>query len=65
VKRDTKGDEEPNHKYMLVYVDDVLHIAENPYEDMDKLGSYRPELDVTPTLDDELTNRYQQSITLG
>jgi len=39
----------PYYKYMLIYVDDVLHIAENPEEDMAKLGqAYRLKDSVGP-----------------
>jgi len=42
IKRASKQDGEPYYKYMLIYVDDVLYIAENPEEDMAKLGqAYR------------------------
>ena len=131
-KRASKEDGSLYYKMMLIYVDDVLHIAEDPEEDMAKLGqvyrlkdgvgtpdrylggniervqtsdgsvawslscydylinaiqqvknelnqkdltlkqfgtglrpypaSYRPEVDVTPTLDEEMTNRFQQLI---
>ena len=29
-----KEDGTPYYKYMLIYVDDILHIVENPNEDM-------------------------------
>jgi len=38
IKRATKKDGEPYYKLMLIYVDDVIHIAEHPEEDMAKLG---------------------------
>jgi len=38
VKRASKEDGSPYYKMMLIYVDDVLHIAEDPEEDMAKLG---------------------------
>ena len=42
-------DGEPYYKYMLIDVDDVLHIAENPEEDMVKLGqAYRLKDSVGP-----------------
>jgi len=132
IKRATKKDGEPYYKLMLIYVEDVLHIAEHHEEDMAKLGReyrlkdnvgppgrymggniekvqtddgsvawslssydylintvqqvedelikkdftfkqfgtglrpypacYRPEIDVTPVLDEERTNRFQQLI---
>ena len=44
-----KRDGEPYYKHMLIYVDDVLHIAENPEEDMAKLGqAYRLKDSVGP-----------------
>ncbi len=131
-KRSLKDDGTPYYKMMLIYVDDVLHIAEDPTGDMGKLSklyrlkdgtgeldrylggniervqtddgsiawslschdylsnairqvqselaqknlklkefgtglrpypaNYRPEMDVTPTLDEESTNRFQQLI---
>ena len=132
IRRATKNDGMPYYKMMLIYVDDVLHLAEDPSEDMGKLSklyrlkdgtgepdrylggniergqssdgsvawslschdylsnairqiqadlaqkdlslkqfgtglrpypaSYRPEMDVSPTLDEEGTNRFQQLI---
>jgi len=45
-----KRDGEPYYKHMLIYVDDVLHIAENPEEDMAKLGrAYRLKDSVGPS----------------
>ena len=38
LKRDTKPDGMPYWKYMLIYVDDVLHIAHNPSVDMKSLN---------------------------
>jgi len=38
IKRATKGDGTPYYKMMLIYVDDVLHLAEDPKEDMMKLS---------------------------
>ena len=34
IKRATKGDGTPYYKIMLIYVDDVLHLAEDPKKDM-------------------------------
>ena len=34
MKVSVKEDGTPCYKYMLVYVDDILHIAEDPKEDM-------------------------------
>jgi len=34
IKRASKEDGSPYYKMMLIYVDDVLHIAEDPEEDM-------------------------------
>jgi len=49
IKRATKKDGEPYYKLMLIYVDDVLHIAEHPEEDMAKLGrEYRLKDNVGP-----------------
>jgi len=132
IKRAIKGDGTPSYKMMLIYVDDVLHLSEDPSEDMNNLNklyrlkdgtgesdrylggnvervqtddgsiawslschdylsnaikqvqeelaqkdlslkefgtglrpypaSYRPEMDVTPTLDEMGTNRFQQLI---
>ena len=132
IKRTVKYDGTPYYKMMLIYVDDVLHLAEDPKEDMEKLSklyrlkdgigepdrylggniervqtedgsvawslschdylsnaikqiqadlaqkdltrkefgtglrpypaAYRPEMDITPTLDEEDTNRSQQLI---
>ena len=132
IRRATKNDGMPYYKMMLIYVDDVLHLAEDPSEDMAKLSklyrlkdgtgepdrylggniervqtndgsvawslschdylsnairqiqegltqkdlklkqfgtglrpypaSYRPEMDVTPTLDEEGTTKFQQLI---
>ena len=40
--RAIKNDGTPYYKMMLIYVDDVLHLAEDPREDMDKLSkTYR------------------------
>jgi len=38
IKRATKNDGTPYYKMMLIYVDDVLHLAEDPKEDMIKLS---------------------------
>jgi hypothetical protein len=38
LKRDVKPDGTPYWRYMLIYVDDVLHIAYDPKEDMDSLN---------------------------
>ncbi len=38
IKRSLKDDGTPYYKMMLIYVDDVLHIAEDPIEDMKKLS---------------------------
>lgn len=38
MKRATKANGREYYKYMLVYVDDILHLAENPKDDMDVLG---------------------------
>ena len=38
IKRASKEDCSPYDKMMLIYVDDVLHIAEDPEEDMKKLA---------------------------
>ena len=38
IKRAMKGDGTPYYKMMLIYVDDVLHLLEDPSEDMDKLN---------------------------
>ena len=38
IKRAPKEDGSPYYKMMLIYVDDVLHIAEDPEEDMKKLA---------------------------
>jgi len=38
IKRASKEDGSPYYKMMLIYVDDVLHDAEDPEEDMKKLG---------------------------
>jgi len=132
IRRASKKDGSDYYKLMLIYIDDVLHMAEDPEEDMAELGqeyrskdsvgppdrylggkiekvqtqdgsvawrmscydylinavqqfkdelkeknmslshfgtglrpypaSYRPEMDVTPTLDEEMTNRFQQLI---
>ena len=100
IKRATKKDGEPYYKLMLIYVHDVLHIAEHPEEDssvawslssydylmnavqqvkdelikkdltLKQFGTglrpysacYRPEIDVTPVLDEERTNRLEQLI---
>ena len=35
----SKGNGTPYYKYMLVYVDDILHIAENPVDDMKLINS--------------------------
>jgi len=44
IKNATKQNGEPYYKLMLIYVDDVLQIAEHPEEDMAKLGrEYRLE----------------------
>ncbi len=134
IKRASKRDGSDYYKLMLIYVDDVLHIAEDPGEAMQKIGkvyrlkdgtgeterylggniervqtgddsiawslschdylsnairqvqdelaqkdltlkefgtglrpfpaSYRPEIDVTPTLDEEGTKRFQQLICI-
>jgi len=37
IKRASKQDGSPYYKLMLIYVDDVLHIAGDPEEDMAKL----------------------------
>ena len=37
-KRSLKDDDTPYYKMMLIYVDDVLHIAEDPTGDMGKLS---------------------------
>ena len=34
IRRASKEDGSPYYKMMLIYVDDVLHIAEDPEEDM-------------------------------
>ena len=39
MKRDFKPNEDPYYKYMLCYVDDLLHIGFNPKEDMDALNT--------------------------
>ena len=39
LKKDMKPDESHYWKYMLVYVDDVLHISHDPNKDMDQLDS--------------------------
>ena len=132
IKRATRGDGTPYYKMILIYVDDVLHLAENPKEDMAELSklcrlkdgtgepdrylggniervqtqdgsvawslschdylsnaiiqvqadlalkdlklkefgtglrpypaSYRPEMDITPTLNEEDMNKFQQLI---
>ncbi len=33
-----KGDGTPYYKMVLIYVDDVLHLSEDPSVDMDKLN---------------------------
>jgi len=38
IKRALKHDRSPYYKLMLIYVDDVLHIVEDPEEDREKLG---------------------------
>ena len=38
IKRATKRDGTPYYKMMLIYVDDVLHLADDPKEDMTKLS---------------------------
>ena len=38
IKRATKVDGTPYYKMMLIYVDDVLHLAEDPDTDMDRLN---------------------------
>ena len=38
LKMATKKDGHPYYKYMLVYVDDILHIAETPEEDMKQIN---------------------------
>ena len=38
IKRAIKHDGTPYYKMMLIYVDDVLHLAEDPAEDMTKLS---------------------------
>ena len=38
IRRATKNDGMPYYKMMLIYVDDVLHLAEDPSEDMVKLS---------------------------
>lgn len=38
IKREIKPNGSEYYKYMLVYVDDVLHIAHDTKEDMDKLS---------------------------
>jgi len=38
IKRASREDGSPYYKMMLIYVDDVLHVAEDPEEDMKKLG---------------------------
>jgi len=49
IKQAYKRSVEPYYKQMLIYVDDVLHIAENPEEDMAKLGrAYRLKDSVGP-----------------
>lgn len=49
LKATTKEDGTPYYKYMLVYVDDILHIAENPTEDMRLINSiYRLKEGVGP-----------------
>jgi len=49
MKQAHRRDGEPYYKYMLIYVDDVLYIAENPEEDMAKLGrAYRLKDSVGP-----------------
>ena len=39
LKRAIKHDRTPYYKMMLIYVDDVLHLAEDPSEDMTKLSA--------------------------
>jgi len=47
IKKAYKESGEPYHPDMIIYVDDALHIAENPEEDMAKLGrAYRLKDDV-------------------
>jgi len=49
IKRVSKQDGSQYYKLMLIYVDDVLHIAENPEEDIAKLGQeYRLKDSVRP-----------------
>jgi len=49
IKRAWKQDGSPYYKLMLIYVDDVLHMAEDPKEDMAKLGhEYRLKDGVSP-----------------
>ena len=38
MKRDLKPNGDPYYKYMLCYVDDLLHIGFKPKEDMDALN---------------------------
>ena len=38
MKRDFKPNGDPYYKYMLCYVDDLLHIGFKPKEDMDALN---------------------------
>ena len=38
IRRATKKDGSDYYKLMLIYVDDVLYIAEDPEKDMGKLG---------------------------
>ena len=40
LKGDVKPDGTPYYKYMLVYVDDILHIAHNPHIDMKLISQY-------------------------
>ena len=40
LKRAIKHDRTPYYKMMLIYVDDVLHLAEDPNEDMTKLSEF-------------------------
>ena len=40
LKRAIKHDRTPYYKMMLIYVDDVLHLAEGPSEDMTKLSEF-------------------------
>jgi len=49
IKRASKKDGSDYYKLMLIYVDDVLHIAEDPEEDMAKFGQeYRLKDSVGP-----------------